>query len=208
MKKLLIIGASGHGKVVANIAHDCGDWNEISFLDDDLNKVGSSLIGFNIIDTTANLELYIDDYEFVVGIGDAYVREEVTHKLLEMGAYLSTLIHPSAVIGLDVKIDQGTVLMPMCVVNSSSTIGLGCIINTGSTVDHDCELGAFVHVSPGSTIAGTVKIGSRTWIGTGARIINNLSVFQDCTIAAGAVVVKSINSPGLYIGIPAREVIK
>ncbi|WP_251126073.1 MULTISPECIES: acetyltransferase [unclassified Exiguobacterium] len=208
MRKLLIIGASGHGKVIANIAHDCGKWDEISFLDNDSTKIGSNLLGFNVIDTTENLEVYVHEYEFIVGIGDVYARERVTNQLLDLGANLSTLIHPTAVIGLDVKVGQGSVLMPMSVINSSVTIGQGCIVNTSSTVDHDCFLGDFVHLSPGTTVSGSVNIGNRTWIGTGTKIINNLDIADDCMIGAGAVIVNSIHTSGLYIGIPAKEVIR
>lgn len=206
MKKLLIIGASGHGKVIANIAYDCNEWDEISFLDDDPNKRGNLFLGFKVIDDIHNIGSYIDNYEFIVGIGNSYIREKITNRLHELGGRLATLIHPTSVIGLDVKVGKGTVVMPMCVINASSVIGEGCIINTGASVDHDCEINSFTHLSPGVTLSGTVKVGSNTWIGAGTVIINNVSVTTRCTIGAGSTVIKDIIEPGTYVGTPARKV--
>lgn len=202
MKKLLILGASGHGKVIANVAYDCDKWSEISFLDDNKN-IGTSLIGFKVIDSIYNLDLYIHDYICIVGIGDNYIRENITKRLQTLGADIATIIHPSAVIGLDVNIGIGSVIMPMAVINTSVSIGEGCVVNTGATIDHDCELGSFVHASPGVTIAGTVKVGDRTWLGAGATVINNISVTKDCIIGAGSTVLKDLDKSGLYIGTPA-----
>ncbi|MGE6490447.1 acetyltransferase [Exiguobacterium sp. NPDC077395] len=205
MDKLLIIGASGHGKVVANIAADCEEWDEISFLDDDPQKIGTSVLGrFKVIDNTQTLEPYLKEYSFIVGIGDVYIREKITKILLGKGAILATIIHPSVVIGLDVEIGRGTVIMPNCVINCSTTIGEGCIVNTGSTIDHDCYIESFVHLSPGVKISGTVKIGYRTWLGTGTIVINNISITNDCKVGAGAVVVKDLLTSGVYIGVPAK----
>ncbi|TCI46221.1 acetyltransferase [Exiguobacterium sp. SH3S2] len=204
MKKLLIIGASGHGKVVANIAHDCNEWDEIAFIDDDKKKIGSSFSDFKVIDVTKNVRSYVDDYEFVIGIGDADVRERLTLFLKESGAKFTTLIHPSVVIGLDVKIEQGTVIMPGCIINSSTIIKESCIINTASTINHDCEINKYAHISPGSHIAGNVSIGEKCWVGIGSSIVNDITIVDNCTIGAGAVVVADISQSGTYVGIPAK----
>lgn len=205
MDKLLIIGASGHGKVVANIAADCGEWDEISFLDDDIQKMGSIILGrFKVIDLIKSIENYLKEYDFFVGIGDVRIREQITKELLGKGASLATIVHPSSVIGLDVEIGSGTVVMPGCIINCSTEIGNGCIVNTGSTIDHDCVLGSFVHLSPGVNVSGTVEINSRTWLGTGSSVINNIFICENCKIGAGAVVVNDIFNAGTYIGVPAK----
>lgn len=204
MKKLLIIGASGHGKVLANIAYESKKWEEISFLDDDIDKVGSDILNFRVIERTLDIKKYIADYEFIVGIGDSNSREKITIYLKNMGARITTLIHPSAIIGLDVEIGQGSVVMPMCVINASSNIGEGCIINTGTTVDHDCKLESFVHLSPGVSLGGNVKIKRNTWVGMGAKVINNINITNDCVIGSGAVVISNLDSPGIYVGVPSR----
>lgn len=202
-KRLIIIGASGHGKVAADIAIKSGKYTEILFLDD--NTAITDCGGFPVVGTSKDFPLYIEDSEFFVGIGNAKIRNKITDWLEESKATIATLIHPNSVIGQNVKLGDGTVIMAGAVINSDTSIGKSCIINTCASVDHDCTLGDYVHVAVGAHLCGTVTIVSHTWIGAGATVINNVSVCAECTIGAGAVVVKSINDKGTYVGVPARE---
>lgn len=201
LKKLIIIGASGHGKVIADIAEKCG-YEEIAFLDD--NREVRFCMEYPVVGRTNGLELY-EGYQFFVAIGNSKIRENFQNRLIRKGMKIATLIHPNAVIASHVFVGAGTVIMAGTVINPGCRIGDGCIINTGSTIDHDNQIGDFVHVSVGSHLAGTVNIGNRTWIGAGAVINNNITICGDCMIGAGAVVVKDIQFPGTYIGIPARR---
>lgn len=203
-KKLLIIGASGHGKVVADIALSLGKWEEIYFLDDD--KSIKKSLGLEVIGTTDKIADYIDEYDMFVGIGNNEIRKKLYMKLEQLGASIPVLVHPSAVVGKEVTIDKGTVVMAGVVINCSTTIGKGCIINTGATIDHDSEIGEFVHISPGVNIAGTVKIGESSWIGAGGIVINDVNITSNSIVGAGAVVIKDIKDSGKYVGVPARRV--
>lgn len=197
-KKIVIIGASGHGKVVANIAK-LNDYNEILFLDDDVNKKECS--HYKVVGSSKQIDLLIkNDYDFVVAIGNNKTRMKIYESLADKKAKLSTLIHPTAVIDETVNIGNGTVVMANVTINSSTNIGSACIINTAATIDHDCNIRDYVHVSPGVHIAGNVSIGERTWIGIGANVINNLDICSDCIIGAGSVVIKDILECGTYIG--------
>ena len=202
-KRLVIIGASGHGKVVADTAIKMGTYNDIVFLDD--NTSIHSCMCIPIVGRSDDIPFYIKDSDFFVAIGNAETRQRIFEKLKKSGAAIATLIHPDAVIGTNVKIGKGTVVMAGAVINSETEIGEGCIINTSSSVDHVCLICDYVHISVGAHVAGTVVIGSRTWLGIGAVISNNLSIVSDCVIGAGAVVVKSITESGTYIGIPASQ---
>lgn len=196
MRKLVIIGASGHGKVIADIAVKNG-YEEIVFLDD---KEGVfECAGFPVVGKT--VEAASMDGEKIVAIGNAGIRERIQGNLENV----ATLIHPNAVISRRVEIGKGTVVMAGAVISSDVVIGDGCIINTGSSVDHDCRVGSYSHISVGAHVAGTVEIGSRTWIGAGATVSNNVNICGNCMIGAGAVVVKDIKVPGTYIGVPAKE---
>ncbi len=199
MKELVIIGASGHGKVVADIARLNG-YEKIVFLDDNSQTVECSR--YRVIGSSDLIKEL--DGEFFVAIGNPVIREKVFNRLVDCGKKIATLIHPQAVIGEEVSIDIGTVVMSGAVVNPCSVIGKGCIINTCASVDHDNVLGDFVHLSVGAHLAGTVRVGMRTWIGAGATVSNNIDITGDCMIGAGAVVVKSINISGTYIGVPAK----
>ena len=199
MKKLGIIGASGHGKVIADIAKKNG-YSEISFFDDNENihECGSYPV------TGKSAEARIFDGDIIVGIGNAAIRKKIQEMLpVEK---LVTLIHPDAVIAEDVVIGVGTVVMAGAVVNSGVQIGNGCIINTCSSVDYDCILGDYVHIAVGSHLCGTVSVGSETWIGAGAIVSNNVAICSNCMIGAGAVVVKNLVKVGIYIGIPAKRI--
>jgi len=200
MNKLLIIGASGHGKVVADIAAHCG-YKDIAFLDDDTSL--KYCLDYPVIGVSADAEKYIDA-DFFVAIGNPKIREKMQKKLAEMN--IVSLIHPDAVIAPNVVIGKGTAVMAGTVINTGSDIGEGCIINTGATVDHDNRIEDYVHVSVGSHLAGTVTVGKSTWVGVGVVVSNNVNICGGCTIGAGAVVVKVISEPGTYVGVPAKRI--
>lgn len=200
-KKLVIIGASGHGKVIADIAKNL-EYSEIVFLDDDTTVIECN--GYRVVGTTKDIRNY-QQYEAVVAIGNADIRKNIQNQLLNENIMIATLVHPNAVIGENVVLGKGTVVMAGAVINPCVKIGDGCIINTCASVDHDCDIGDFVHVSVGAHIAGTVTIGENTCIGAGATIINNVNICGSCMIGAGAVVVKDITESGTYVGVPARR---
>jgi len=203
-EKLLIIGASGHGKVIADIALKMNRWQSVAFLDDD-DTIKKS-IGLEVIGKTSDAFKYKNEAEFFVAIGNNTTRERIQEQLEENGLELATLIHPNAVIGIDVVIGTGTVVMPGAVINCCSIIGKGCIINSSSSVDHDNVIEDYVHVSPGANLAGTVTVGKGSWIGIGSSISNNVRICKGCIVGAGAVVVKDITESGTYIGVPVRRI--
>lgn len=200
--KLIIIGASGHGKVIADIARLSG-YKSISFLDDDCTKI--DCLGYPIIGEVCNFIKYCD-YDFIVAVGNSTIREKIFNELLSNSCKVVTLIHPNAVVGMNIDIGCGTVIMAGAVVNPGTRIGAGCIINTGSTVDHDNCIGDFSHISVGAHLAGSVTIGKHTWIGAGAIVNNNISISENCVIGSGTVVVKNIEESGTYVGVPASKI--
>ncbi|MDI6505164.1 acetyltransferase [Bacillus sp. N5-665] len=203
-EKLLIIGASGHGKVIADIALKMNKWKSIAFLDDNENVKSS--MGIEIIDKSASISKYIDDYDFFVGIGNNAIREKIQGQLEAEEASIPVLIHPSATIGEQVYLEAGTVVMAGAVINCCTKIGKGCIINTASTVDHDNVIEDYVHISPGAHLAGTVKVGRGTWLGIGSVVSNNINITHSCKIGAGAVVIRDITESRTYVGVPVRRV--
>ncbi len=203
-KKIILIGAGGHGRVAADIAKKNG-YSEIAFLDD--NKTTTQYAEYAVLGKTDTAKEY-PDCDFVVSIGDAIVRQKLQEQLEQEYLSVISLIHPDAVIADDVEIGRGTVIMAGAVVNPGARIGCGCIINTCSSVDHDCFIEDYVHVSVGAHVAGMVHIGARTWIGTGVTVSNNVSICEDCMIGAGAVVIKNIEIQGTYIGVPAKMIDK
>lgn len=203
-KKLIIIGASGHGKVVADIALKMNKWQSIAFLDNDENLFSS--IGIKVIGKSSEVTSYIESHDIFVGIGNNVTRKKIQETLEVEGASIPKLIHPTAVLGEQVEIGCGTAVMAGVVINCSAKIGKGCIINTGATLDHDNLLEDYVHISPGAHLAGTVKVGKGSWLGIGSLVSNNIHITSNCMVGAGAVVVKDITETGTYVGVPARRV--
>ncbi len=202
MSNLVILGASGHGKVIADIAEKNG-YTNIVFLDD--NPQVKFCGDYKVVGTCKDALSY-KDADFVVAIGNAKIRSKIQSELTEQAMHVVPLIHPAAVIASSARIGAGTVVMAGAVVSPCAEIGKGCIINTCASVDHDCCIHDYVHVSVGAHIAGAVTIHDRTWIGAGATVSNNIEITSDCTIGAGAVVVASINESGTYVGVPARKI--
>ncbi len=203
-ERLLIIGASGHGKVVADIAIKMNIWKSIAFLDD--NELLKVSLGLKVIGKTEDAFKFVEDADIFVAVGNNAIREKIQLKLEEEGASIPAMVHPNAIIGSEVELGKGTVVMAGVVINSSTKIGKGCIINTGATIDHDNVLGDYVHISPGVNLAGGVKVGMSTWIGIGSAVGNNICITSDCTIGAGAVVIKHIIESGTYVGVPVRKI--
>ena len=199
MKELLIIGAGGNGKVISDIAKLNG-YENISFLDD--NAENKECCGYPVLGSCSQFLDY--NCDMIVSIGNSKIRQIFIEKLEKANKNIVSLIHPNVVIGSNVNIGIGTVIMAGVVINSSTTIGKGCIINTSSSLDHDNIIKDYVHISPGAHTSGTVSIGDRTWIGTGAVVINNINICSDCIIGAGAVVTKDILVSDTYVGIPAK----
>ena len=200
MKQLVIIGASGHGKVIADIAKKNG-YEEILFLDD--NDKLESCAGYPVVGKSE--EVYGYKCDVAIGIGNAKIRKRIQNELEKAGVSLPVFVHPSAAIADGVTIGVGTVVVAGAVINPGAQIGKGCIINTCASVDHDCVVGDYVHVSVGAHLAGTVVVGECTWIGIGAVVSNNLNVAANCMIGAGATVVGNIEEEGTYVGTPAKK---
>lgn len=205
MRKLLIIGAGGHGAVIANIAQEMGEFEKIAFLDDGEK---TECLGFPVIAKSNAVKHYANEYEFFVAIGNCATRKKVTEDIQSLGGKLATLIHPQAVIAKGVVIGEGTVVMAGTVIEPRTRVGKGCIVNTSSSLNHDVTLGEFVHVAVGAHVAGTVRIGDLCWVGIGATVKNNVDICAEAFIGAGAVVVKDITKKGTYVGVPARRIEK
>lgn len=187
---LYIYGNGGHAKVVADIARANG-YDNLIFLDD------NSDMKFN-----SNLP----KHPIIIAIGNALIRQKLQNLVLSSEFELITLIHPTAVIGSDVTIGNGSVVMPGAIINAKSTIGNGVIINSGAIIEHECTIGDFAHICPGVAIAGGSLVGERSWIGIGSSVIQNITIKPDITIGAGSVVVKDILEGSLAYGNPCRVV--
>lgn len=203
MKNVVIIGTGGHAKVVADIVLSSKD-HLLGFLTSDTGI--KSFMGWPVLGRDTEYEPFLQ-HQFVVAIGNAVARERIVSSMNQANAKWYTAIHPSAMVSaVHSTIGEGSVVMPYAVINPCAQIGAHCIVNSNATVEHDNQIGDFAHISVGAKLAGTVVIGRRTWVGVGAAVRDKVRICQDCMIGAGAVVVKNIEVPGIYVGVPARRV--
>ena len=204
MKRIVLIGAGEHGRVVADTA-TCLDYSNIEFLDD--NFSGPSINGaWPVIGAPDEKTLSGFDRaecEIFVSIGSNLARQRMSEKLNDWN--IPVLQHPSSVISKFAEVKQGTIIVAGVVVNAFATIGEGVNLNTGCTIDHDCVIGDFVHISPGANLAGCVTVGARTWVGIGAVVKEGIVIGEDVMIGAGAVVVEDVKDGTKVMGNPARS---
>lgn len=202
-KNVVVIGAGGHAKVIADIILLSGD-NLLGFLDDDEEKQNSEVYkGYKVIGKISDTEKHKEN-NFIIAIGDNHTRETIAKEHRGLNWY--TAIHPNATIADTVKIGDGTAVMAGVVINADSEIGNHCIVNTSSSIDHDNIIDDYTHISPGAHLAGKVFVGRYSWICAGATIINNINIGDDVIVGAGATVIKNINEQGTYVGTPAKRI--
>jgi sugar O-acyltransferase (sialic acid O-acetyltransferase NeuD family) len=202
--KLLVAGAGGHGRVVAEAAMAMRHFSSVSFLDD--RMAGRTTVeGWPIVETLDRLEELSADFQaFVAAIADPALRLRLLRRARNAGFQCATIIHPTAFVSAHSSIGAGTVVIAGACINVGVRTGEACIINTGATIDHDCVLADAVHVCPGAHIAGHVEIGTHTWFGIGAVARQGIRIGANAMIGAGSVVIRDLPDDVTVAGNPAR----
>ena len=201
--RLAILGASGHGKVVADTALRAG-WQEVVFFDDawpELTENGA----WPVIGNSKCLIERLPEFEgAVVGIGNNRIRLAKTRELIAAGAAMPTIIHPSAVVSPMARLGVGSVVFAGAVIQVDCDLGHACIVNTNASVDHDCQLDDGVHLCPGTAVAGSVTLGEGAWVGIGAAVKQLVNIGCHAVIGAGAAVVHDVPEGVTVVGVPAE----
>jgi sugar O-acyltransferase (sialic acid O-acetyltransferase NeuD family) len=192
--KLIIIGASGHGGVVADLAELLG--YSVCFWDDDVNK---NLANYLVSERGRYVP---ENSSLILGIGSNFIRENISLQYPKDS--FITLIHPNANISRNTKVGKGSIVVAGVCINNGTFIGDHCIINTGAVVDHDCLISDFVHISPNATLCGNVSIGKGSWVGAGAILIHGIKVGENTVIGAGAVIIKDVPDYAIVVGNPGK----
>lgn len=203
--KTLIIGASGHGKVVLDILQLSRNIEVVGFIDNNPRLLKKNINGIPVIGDISILSGLIPDIEHgIVAIGDNFTRARIFGDMQSIGFKMINAIHPDATIARSAILGNGIVISARAVINPNAKIGEDCIINTGAIVDHDNLISDHVHISPGVNLAGNVSVGYYSHVGIGASVINDINIGQNVTIGAGAVVIKDIPDNAVVVGVPAK----
>ena len=211
-ESVVIFGSSGHTKVVIDIFEKEGKYNILGLLDSYREK-GEEMFGYQLIGTEEDLpELKSKhpDFKIFIAVGDNWGRQEVENKIVSIlpdVEFVST-IHPSALIGKNVKIGKGTVIMPGAIVNCDSKIGNFAIINTNASIDHDCIMHDYSSLAPNATVGGNVSIGYFSAISIGATIKHKVNIGDHSIVGAGALLMKNCGDNLIMYGVPARVIKK
>jgi sugar O-acyltransferase (sialic acid O-acetyltransferase NeuD family) len=195
-KKIAILGAGGHGKVVGDIAFLNG-FSEIEFFDD--NHLDIKNYPFKIIGELDQFQKLYNKYSFwFISIGDNLIRKKIFLKFSKLKKNLTNLIHPSSIVSQLSKIDKGICIMANVVINAGSKIKKGAIINSSASIDHDCSIGEFAHIAPNVTLCGNVFIGNDTLVGAGATVHPGIKVGKNVKVGIGSKIFRNVKKNTVY----------
>jgi len=204
--RLVILGAGGHGKVVAETALSAG-FEIIGFLDDNRDKHRKKILGIPVLGGTELIKDLIErnlvDYG-IVAIGNNIIRAKLYYKLLEIGIEPATIVHPASYIAKGTSIGRGTVIFAGAIVQPGSIIGDNVIVNTGASIDHDNKILHHSCINPQATLAGGVKVGYYSTIHTNATITPYVKIGNNSVIGAGSVILKDVGDNEIVVGVPGR----
>ena len=189
-KKLAIIGAGGHGKVVGEIAL-LNQYDTIDFFDDKISEIKNFPFGIvgNIELLKKNLKNYDD---FFVAIGDNVIRCDKISWLKKEKKNIVSLIHPKSTVSEFSSIEAGSCVMANAVINPGALIKEGVIINSSASIDHDCLIEDYAHISPNCSLSGKVSIGKFTHLGTGTSVHPGINIGQNVKTGIGSKIYKDI----------------
>lgn len=210
MKNIVIIGASGHGSVVLDIIEKESKYNVVGFIDTYKGKA-RLLNGYEILGNEDELPYLMGKYNFsagIVAIGDNWIRKKLADRISTIVPdfrFIPT-IHPQAIIGRDVRIGKGTVVMPGAIINSNSFVGNFCIVNTNASLDHDGIMGNYSSLAPRASTGGHVHLGEFSAVCLGANVIEGINIGHHTVVGAGSLVVNDIRSHVVAYGAPSQVV--
>jgi sugar O-acyltransferase (sialic acid O-acetyltransferase NeuD family) len=203
MSGVLIVGAGGHAKVIADILLLCGR-RVLGFLDDQPELWGQTRLGLPVLGAVNNFLEYKPD-GLIIGVGDNSARRRIADSLNPAAQKLwCNAIHPRAVVAESVQLGHGIVIAAGAVVNADSRLGNHLIINTSASVDHDCTVADFAHVAPGVRLGGKVTVGQGAFLGIGSSLIPGLHIGAWTRLGAGSVLIQDLPDGVTAYGIPAK----
>ncbi|HDM8221357.1 TPA: acetyltransferase [Vibrio campbellii] len=210
MNNIVIVGSSGHAKVVVDIIKKNNQYNIVGYIDNH-RDIGEVMLGIPVIGSDGDLPTLVDKYSLIgciVAIGDNFTRKKVVDSIMKITPNMKFLkaIHPSAIVSDSVNIGQGTVIMAGAIVNPCVSIGEFCIVNTSASIDHDCKLSNFVSLAPNVALGGSCSIGQLSAVGIGTNLIHGVEVGENCVIGAGSLVLRAVEDNLLSYGIPAKKI--
>jgi len=211
-RKLLLIGAGGHCKVILDLLLKYQEYEVVGIID--LKKrLGDNIFGVKVIGTDADIPKFFKKgirhcFITIGSVGDPSLRIKMYNIACKSRFVFPNLIHPLAMVSSCASLGTGNYIAPGVIINAGTRIGDNCIINTGSVIEHDCLIGDFVHIASGVILSGDVSVKSNAHLGTGSAVIQGVNIGMNTIIGAGSVVVKDIKPNCLAFGNPCKFIKK
>jgi sugar O-acyltransferase (sialic acid O-acetyltransferase NeuD family) len=205
-RRIFVYGASGHGKVVADILISNGETEFAGFVDDNEELLGTTVMGFSVLGDGEWLRREASNSQVgvAIGTGESRTRQLLTERCSDWGIELLTVVHSAAIVSRAARLGPGTVVMAGAIINPEASVGAGVIVNTGAIVEHDVEIGDYAHVAPNAAMGGASRLGPFSHLGLGAVVLQCVSIGSHVIVGAGAVVVENLPDQVVAIGVPAR----
>ncbi len=185
MRRLLIVGAGGHGRSVAEAVLAAGEFEVVGFVDDAAPGL-TSVWNFAVLGTTADLRRYLVHADYaIVAVGNNAIRESLCNSLLAAGFELATIVHPRAIVSPRAVIGHGCSIMAGAVVGTEARLGCGVIINCGAVVDHDAQVHDYGHLAVNAAMAGGSELGRGAWMQVGSALWYGVRVAAGVVVAPG-----------------------
>lgn len=202
-KKIILVGYSGHGLVVADTAFE-KKLNVIGYTEKSIANINPYKLEYLGNESSSNFDLWDLDVDFLLGIGDNKLREKIYDFIIKKGKKVISLTNSTASISNFATIGDGVFINRNVTVNTLANIGNNVILNTGCIIDHECYIKENVHVAPGAVLAGNVKVGAGTFIGANAVIKQGVVIGNNVIVGAGTVVLGNISDGNKIVGNPHR----
>lgn len=205
MKKVALVGYSGHALVVADTLQQAG-FEVVGYFEKEVKKKNPLKINY------LGYEMDYDFFEKARNIwlfpsmGDNNIRRKIFLLLKEKKLSIITAVHPKANISHYSLINEGSLICQGACISPFSKIGRGVIINTSSIIEHECNIGDYVHIAPGAVLAGCVNVGESSFIGANTVVKQGIKIGRNVIVGAGAVVLKDIPNNEIWIGNPAKKI--
>jgi sugar O-acyltransferase (sialic acid O-acetyltransferase NeuD family) len=208
---IVLFGSGGNARVLIDMIRRAGRYRIVGLIDDNPERRGDDVFGEPVLGGRQRLkdlrgEGVVHAVNAVGSSRNNGPRTKVFHDLLALGFTLPPIVHPSVILGHDVQLGAGSLLMAGVIVNPGTRIGRNCLVNTGSVIEHDCVLDDHVFVGPGCALAGNTRIGEGAFIGIGANAIQSLTIGKGAVVAGGAMVIRDVGPDWWVMGVPARRI--
>jgi len=205
VRKVVVVGAGGHARMVLSLLNKLELWQIVGLLDRDLDSVDEEINGYKIVGSWNDIASAKKQADYaVIAVGDNQERKELYHLFRKANFRIPTLIHPSAYVDDSARLGDGCVVCMGVLIGAQVKIGSNSIVNSGSIVDHECELGDHIHIAPGVRLAGRITIGEGTFLGIGTSIKDKVKIGKGVVVGAGSVVVSDLPADVMAYGVPAE----